>query len=72
MHYRTTLPHHSEVSIVNARANVMVYDEQQKKWLASGNSPGLAKVQVYHHVVNHTYRVVGRKLNDHTVNILFI
>ena len=58
----------SEVSIVNARANVIVYDEQQKKWLPSGNSPGMAKVQVYHHTVNNTYRVVGRKINDHAVS----
>ena len=30
---------------------------------------GMAKVQVYHHTVNNTYRVVGRKINDHTVSI---
>jgi hypothetical protein len=47
----------------------MVYDEQQKKWLPSGNSPGMAKVQVYHHTVNNTYRVVGRKINDHAVSL---
>ena len=67
-----TSPPFSEVSIVNARANVMVYDEQQKKWLPSGNSPGMAKVQVYHHTVNNTYRVVGRKINDHAVSIFQI
>ena len=59
------------MSIVNARANVMVYDEQQKKWLPSGNTQGMAKVQVYHHTVNNTYRVVGRKINDHAVSCYY-
>ena len=55
---------------MNARANVMVYDEQQKKWLPSGNTQGMAKVQVYHHTVNNTFRVVGRKINDHAVSFI--
>ncbi len=47
----------------------MVYDESNKKWLPSGSTPGLAKVQIFQHVVNSTYRVVGRKIADHEVVI---
>ncbi|KAL3874577.1 hypothetical protein ACJMK2_037565 [Sinanodonta woodiana] len=61
----------SEVAIVSARANVMVYDETSKKWIPSGSTgtPGLSKVQIYHHTQNTTFRVVGRKLQDHEVVI---
>jgi len=47
----------------------MVYDESLKKWIPSGNSSGLSKVQIYHHQQNNTFRVVGRKLQDHEVVI---
>jgi enabled protein len=47
----------------------MVYDEANKKWQPSGSGPGLAKVQLFQHVVNNTYRVVGRKHVDHEVVI---
>jgi hypothetical protein len=49
----------------------MVYDENLKKWIPSGNSSGLSKVQIYHHQQNNTFRVVGRKLQDHEVVIKF-
>ena len=57
----------SEHAIVAARASVMVYDDGNKKWVPSGSSQGISKVQIYHHSVNNTFRVVGRKLNDHEV-----
>ena len=57
----------SEHSIVTARASVMIYDDVSKKWVPSGSSQGLSKVHIYHHAVNNTFRVVGRKLNDHEV-----
>lgn len=60
---------HSELSIISARASVMVYDDTQKKWVPSGSSSGLSKVQIYHHQQNNTFRVVGRKLQDHEVVI---
>lgn len=41
----------------------------QKKWVPSGSSSGLSKVQIYHHQQNNTFRVVGRKLQDHEVVI---
>lgn len=47
----------------------MVYDDNQKKWVPSGTSSGLSKVQIYHHQQNNTFRVVGRKLQDHEVVI---
>ena len=55
---------------MQARANVMYYDDGQKKWIPMG----MSKVQIYQHTVNNTFRVVGRKLQDHeviTVNVFF-
>ena len=60
----------SEVAIVSSRASVMIYDDQSKKWVPSGNTQGLSKVQIYHHTANNTFRVVGRKLQDHEVGKL--
>ncbi|KAK2154579.1 hypothetical protein LSH36_264g01019 [Paralvinella palmiformis] len=59
----------SEHSIVAARASVMIYDDGNKRWVPSGSSQGLSKVHIYHHSVNNTFRVVGRKLQDHEVVI---
>jgi hypothetical protein len=59
----------SEQSIIGARASVMVYDDGAKKWVPSGSSSGLSKVQIFHHQQNNTFRVVGRKLQDHEVVI---
>ncbi|ODN04656.1 Protein enabled [Orchesella cincta] len=61
--------YYSEQSIASARASVMIYDESNKKWVPSGSSSGLSKVHIYHHVVNNTFRVVGRKLHDQEVVI---
>lgn len=47
----------------------MLYDDAAKKWVASGTSQGLSKVQIYRHTTNNTFRVVGRKLQDHEVVI---
>lgn len=47
----------------------MIYDESNKKWVPSGSSSGLSKVHIYQHVVNNTFRVVGRKLHDQEVVI---
>ncbi len=54
---------------MTAKANVMIYDDANKKWNPSGSSPGPAKVQIYQHLLNQTYRVVGRKIQDHEVVI---
>ncbi|XP_053620952.1 protein enabled isoform X2 [Plodia interpunctella] len=58
-----------EQSISSARASVMVYDDSLKRWVPSGSSSGLSKVHIYHHTQHNTFRVVGRKLNDHEVVI---
>ena len=47
----------------------MVYDDLNKKWVPAGSSHGLSKVHIYHHFINNTFRVVGRKLQDHEVVI---
>ena len=52
-----------------ARASVMIYDDGNKRWVPSGSSQGLSKVHIYHHSVNNTFRVVGRKLQDHEVRM---
>lgn len=62
----------SETSIASARASVMIYDDNSKKWIPSGTSSGLSKVHIFKHVINNTFRVVGRKLQDHEVNFKLI
>ena len=61
----------SEVPIVSARANVMLYDDPSKKWVPAGSAgqQGLSKVQIYRHTGNNTFRVVGRKMANHEVSI---
>lgn len=63
----------SEVPIVSARANVMLHDDPNNKWVPAGNAqqPGLSKVQIYRHTGNNTFRVVGRKMSNHDVSITF-
>ena len=63
----------SEVPIVSARANVMLYDDPNKKWIPAGNGQqqGLSKVQIYRHTGNNTFRVVGRKMANHEVSSTF-
>lgn len=62
----------SEQSIASARASVMIYDDVNKKWVPSGSSSGLSKVHIYQHTVHQTFRVVGRKLQDHEVRFIFM
>ncbi|XP_065446665.1 protein enabled homolog isoform X26 [Chrysemys picta bellii] len=58
-----------EQSICQARAAVMVYDDTNKKWVPAGGSTGFSRVHIYHHTGNNTFRVVGRKIQDHQVVI---
>jgi len=58
----------SEHSVVTARASVMLYDDINKRWVASGSSQAVSKVHIYHHPVNNTFRVVGRHPHDHEVS----
>lgn len=52
----------------------MVYDDTTKKWIPSGSSgtQGVSKVQIFHHYSLNTFRVVGRKLQDHEVGLKFL
>ena len=59
---------YSETSIASARASVMIYDDVQKRWIPSGSAAGVSKVHIFQHNLNNTFRVVGRKLQDHEVN----
>ncbi|XP_073904972.1 protein enabled homolog isoform X9 [Castor canadensis] len=63
------MPSESEQSICQARAAVMVYDDANKKWVPAGGSTGFSRVHIYHHTGNNTFRVVGRKIQDHQVVI---
>ncbi|XP_032910513.1 protein enabled homolog isoform X9 [Catharus ustulatus] len=63
------LQDYSEQSICQARAAVMVYDDANKKWVPAGGSTGFSRVHIYHHTGNNTFRVVGRKIQDHQVVI---
>ena len=58
-----------ESAIASATASVMVYDDVNKKWLPSGSSSGLSRVHIFFNSANNTFRVVGRKLQDHEVVI---
>ena len=62
----------SEQSICQARAAVMVYDDANKKWVPAGGSTGFSRVHIYHHTGNNTFRVVGRKIQDHQVRVSLI
>ncbi|PNF27508.1 hypothetical protein B7P43_G02882 [Cryptotermes secundus] len=59
----------SEQIIASARAWVLVYDDVNKKWIPSGTSSELSKVFICQYQMNNTFRVVGRKLQDHEVVI---
>ncbi|XP_026769164.2 vasodilator-stimulated phosphoprotein isoform X3 [Pangasianodon hypophthalmus] len=53
----------SELSVCNARATVMVYDEAGKRWVAAGTGPQtFSRVQIYHNPTTNSFRVVGRKM----------
>ncbi|NXK65644.1 ENAH protein, partial [Sylvietta virens] len=67
--FSSTLYINSEQSICQARAAVMVYDDANKKWVPAGGSTGFSRVHIYHHTGNNTFRVVGRKIQDHQVVI---
>ncbi|VDP01174.1 unnamed protein product [Soboliphyme baturini] len=61
----------SEQAVINVHASVLVYDDAAKKWVPSGSSKqhGVSLVQILKNVQLSTFRVVGRKLQDHEVVI---
>jgi len=58
-----------ERSIAKARANVMIYNNTDKKWEHAGGSQGPSIVHVYYNPSNDIYRIVGRKLEGSSVVI---
>lgn len=72
IHYLFMFSCFSETSIASARASVMIYDDNSKKWVPSGTSSGLSKVHIFKHMINNTFRVVGRKLQDHEVIFIYL
>lgn len=62
-------PRHSEQSICQARASVMVYDDSSKKWVPiKAGQQGFSRINIYHNTSTNTFRVVGVKLQDQQVN----
>jgi len=49
------------------KASVMIYDDGDKKWKTVGRTPGLSGVCIYRHMIENTFRVIGRKDHDHEV-----
>jgi len=45
---------------VAASAVVMIYDDVSRQWMYSGRSGGTSTVHIYKHVINNSFRVVGR------------
>lgn len=68
--YCYTYSSHAEHAIVSAKASVMIYDDNSKKWMpAGGGSNQISKVQIFQHATYGTFRVVGRKCQGHDVVI---
>ncbi|CDW56253.1 WH1 domain containing protein [Trichuris trichiura] len=55
--------------MVTVRASVLLYDDNGKQWVPSGSSKQqeVSRVQLFQHVQQNTFRVVGRKLQDQEV-----
>ena len=60
-----------ERSVAQARASVMIYNNDSKKWEHAGGTAGISRVHVYFNPNNSSYRIVGRKANDNEVNLFF-
>jgi len=58
-----------ERSVAQARASVMIYNNEIKKWEHAGGSQGVSRVHVYFNPNLDSYRIVGRKVNDNEVVI---
>ena len=57
-----------ERAVCSSHAQVMIYDDNLRKWLPAENMSGVARVQIYQHAQNNTYRVVGRIVQDNAVS----
>ena len=50
----------------------MLYNNERKEWEHADDSQGYNRVHVYHHLVNNTYRIVGRNVEDESVCLQLI
>jgi len=57
----------SEKVIAKSLGSVMLQNKDTKKWEHAGGLPGPAELYVYHHPINKTYRIFGRKESDQSV-----
>jgi len=49
----------------------MIYNNDIKKWEHAGGVGGLSRCHIYFNPGTITYRIVGRKLNDNDVSIVW-
>jgi enabled protein len=56
-----------ESVLVSVVADVLTYDDASKKWVPSGTSPGLAKVNLYQHSAESSFRIIAWKQPDREV-----
>ena len=54
--------------MAQARASVMIYNNDLKKWEHAGGVGGLSRCHIYFNPANNSYRIVGRKINDNDVS----
>ncbi|XP_055356265.1 vasodilator-stimulated phosphoprotein-like [Paramacrobiotus metropolitanus] len=61
-----------EKVLATTHATVMAYDDAVRRWLPAGSAcpNATAKVQIYQHKLNYTFRLFGRRLWDHAVVLL--
>ncbi len=57
----------AEQSVASARAAILYFNAQDKKWMPAGT--GYSRVDLYKHTEKGTYRVVGRNMQDKTVKV---
>ncbi|EPY84975.1 hypothetical protein CB1_000420003 [Camelus ferus] len=52
-----------ETVVCSSRATVMLYDDNNKRWMPAGTGPqAFSRVQIYHNPTANSFRVVGRKM----------
>ena len=59
----------SEVSMISVEADVMWYDKTNFSWDRAGVFEGKSRVDIYHHQLSNTFRVLAKKLRGHEVRL---
>ncbi len=55
---------------MSAQAAVLLYQNEDKKWVPTGPSNGAAKISLYKNDANMTYRIVARNIANREVRVL--